>query len=95
MAEGRPRALGYDLAFDAWARTLPEGHFDAIDRHMRSKTISPQLALSSDPEDASRFTTFVAIQDVRHPRLGGYRIDYEITGLAVIVIAGRRIPRRR
>ena len=95
MAEGRPRVLGYDAGFDAWADRLPEEHFDAIDRHMRSKTRYPQIALSSDPEDAGRFSTFVAIDDPRHPRLAGYRIDYEVTGLAVIVIAGRKIPRRR
>jgi hypothetical protein len=95
MSDSRPRVVGYDAAFDAWAETLPAGHFAAIDRHMRAKTRRPEIALSSDPEDGGRFSTFVAVRDPRHPRLGGYRVDYELTSLAVIVISARKIPRRR
>lgn len=90
----RPRVLGYTDAFDEWADNLPAGHFDAIDAHMRSKARRPLIALSAEPEDVKRFTTFVTIDDRSHPRIRGYRVDYEVTGLAVIVIAGRRLLHR-
>jgi hypothetical protein len=89
---GRPRALAYTGDFDVWAGSLPDGHFDAIDRHMRAKTINPKVSISAEPGDERFFSTFVFVDD--HQHRARYRIDYEVTELAVIVLSGKRIPRR-
>lgn len=87
MAKGRSYALGFAEAFDEWFESLSASHRRLIDAHMRHKASDPQYGISLDPDDKIRHT-FVRVGG-RH--LWGYRIDYEVTSMAVIVLAGKSL----
>lgn len=95
MSEGeseepwRPRLLGLIEEFDDWLAILPKRHVEAIETHVKAKLRRPWHAVSLD--DRIRHT-FVKIDE---GRIWGYRIDYEITEMAMIVLAGKRLHRNR
>jgi hypothetical protein len=60
----------------------------AVRAHLYGRTVKrPKSAISVEPEI---FHTFVKID---RGRLWGYRIDYSITQLAVVVLAGKALYR--
>ena len=83
----RPRLLGFIQEFDDWLASLPKSHVVAIEVHLRAKVRRPHQALSLDERILH---TFVRLE---RSTVWGYRIDYEITETAVIVLGGRILRR--
>ena len=85
----RLRVVAYVDAAAEWIEGLPGPDSEAVARHLYGRTArQPRAALSVEP---GVFHTFVP---VARGKLRGFRIDYSITELAVVVLGGRPLYRQ-
>lgn len=82
--------VGYVDNASEWIERLPSADSLAIRKHLYDKTVKrPRAAISFEP---GVFHTFVKIES-RRGTIIGYRIDYSITSMAVIILSGKAIRR--
>jgi hypothetical protein len=80
---GRRRLVGYPEPIDDLMAVLPAGDRQKIHAHLLKKALQPWEALSLDSEV---FHTFVSVGRGR-----GYRVDYGVTELAIIVAGLKKL----
>lgn len=86
MPRGQPYALAYAEVFYEWLEAQSALHKRLINAHLKRKTSNPEYGLSLD---GKIFHTFVRTGE---RLVWGVRIDYEVTSMTVIVLAGKVIP---